>query len=99
MNNDLDQTWNDLPPPKHLRSARRRWAWLFLIVVLALSGGGVVYAWPEIATLVPALGRETPADQMAASDREALPEILASQQKMEEDLAALTKSVADQREH
>jgi hypothetical protein len=35
---------------------------------------------------------------MAASDREALPELLASEQKIEEDLAALTKSVADQQE-
>jgi uncharacterized coiled-coil protein SlyX len=95
---DLDETWNDFPPPKHLHSARRRWPWLLLIVVLALSGSGVVYAWPEIASLVPALGRETPADQLAASDREALPEILASEQKMEEDLASLTKSVADQQE-
>jgi hypothetical protein len=97
MNNDFDQTLNDQLPPK-LRSTRRRWPWLLLIVVLALSGSGVVYGWPEIASLVPALGRETPADQTAASDKEALPELLASQQKMEEDLAALTKAVADQQE-
>jgi uncharacterized coiled-coil protein SlyX len=44
------------------------------------------------------VGRETPAEQVAASDKDALPELLASQQKIEEDLAALTKSVADQQE-
>jgi hypothetical protein len=92
MNSDLDQTWNDQPPPTHVRPARRRWPWLLLVVVLALSGSGVVYAWPEIASLVPAVGRETPADQGA------LPELLASQQKIEEDLVALTKSVADQQD-
>jgi hypothetical protein len=67
-----------------------------LAAVLALSGSGVVYAWPEIASLVAAVGRETPAEQVTASDREALPELLASQQKIEEDLAAMTESVADQ---
>jgi uncharacterized coiled-coil protein SlyX len=98
MNDDLDQTWNDQSPAKHLRSARRRWPWILLIVVLALSGGGGVYAWPEIASLVPSLGHETPAEQINASDKEAMPELLASQQKIEEELAALTQSVADQQE-
>jgi uncharacterized coiled-coil protein SlyX len=37
-------------------------------------------------------------EQVAARDRDALPELLASQQKIEEDLAALTKSVAEQQE-
>jgi uncharacterized coiled-coil protein SlyX len=98
MNSDLDQTWNDQPPPTHVRPARRRWQWLLLVVVLALLGSGVVYAWPEIASLVPAVGRDTSADQMAASDKGALPALLASQQKIEEDLVALTKSVADQQD-
>lgn len=66
--------------------------------MLGLSGGGIFYACPEIASLVPSVGRETPAEQVAASDKDALPELLASQQKIEEDLAALTKSVADQQD-
>jgi uncharacterized coiled-coil protein SlyX len=98
MNNDLDHTWNDNPPPSHLRSPRRRWPWLLLVVVLALSGTGIFYAWPEIASLIPSVGRETPAEQLAASDKEALPELLASQQKIEDDIAALTKSISDQQE-
>jgi uncharacterized coiled-coil protein SlyX len=98
MNDNLDHTWNDHPPPSHLRSRRRRWPWLLFVIVLGLSGGGTLYAWPEITSLVPSVGRETPAEQVAASDKDALPELLASQQKIEEDLAALTKSVADQRE-
>lgn len=98
MNNDLEHRWNDNPPPSHLRSPRRRWPWLLLVVVLALSGTGIFYAWPEIASLIPSLGRETPDEQLAASDKEALPELLASQQKIEDDIAALTKSVADQQE-
>jgi uncharacterized coiled-coil protein SlyX len=98
MNNDLEHTWNDNPPPSHLRSPRRRWPWLLLVVVLALSGTGIFSAWPEIASLIPSVGRETPAEQLAASDKEALPELLASQQKIEDDIAALTKSIADQQE-
>jgi hypothetical protein len=98
MNDNLDHTWNDHPPPSQLRSRRRRWPWLLLVIVLGLSGGGIFHAWPEIASLVPAVGRETPAEQVAASDKDALPELLASQQKIEEDIAALTKSVADQQE-
>ena len=98
MNNDLDQAVVGHPPPPYLRSSRRRWPWLLLVALLAVSGGGIAYAWPEIAPLIPSVGRETPAEQVAASDRDALPELLASQQKIEEDLAALTKSVADQQE-
>jgi hypothetical protein len=95
MNDNLDQTWEDQRPPVHLHSTRRRWQWFLLVVALVLSGSGVVYAWPEIASLVPAVGRETPTDQMAASDKDVLPELLATQQKMEEDFAALTKSAVD----
>src|SRR6201996_5410987 len=98
MNDNLDHTWNDDPPPSPLRSRRRRWPWLLFVIVLGLSGAGIFYGWPEIVSLVPAVGRETPAEQVAASDKDALPELLASQQKIEEDLAALTKSVADQQE-
>jgi uncharacterized coiled-coil protein SlyX len=100
MNSDLDQTWNDQPPSAHLHPARRRgpWVWFFLAVVLALLGSGFVYAWPEIASLIPAVGREMPAEQVTASDKGALPELLASQQKIEEDLAALNKSITDQQD-
>jgi hypothetical protein len=68
------------------------------MVMLALSGSGIFYAWPEITSLVPSVGRETPAEQVAASDRDVLPELLASQQKVEEHLTVLTKSVSDQQE-
>jgi hypothetical protein len=98
MNDNLDQTWQDQPSPAHLHATRRRWPWFVAIVVLVLSGSGAVYAWPEIASLVPALGHETPADQTSANDRDALPELLATEQKMEEDLTALTKSFAEQQE-
>jgi uncharacterized coiled-coil protein SlyX len=98
MNDNLDQAVVGHPPPPYLRSSRRRWPWLLLVALLAVSGGGIAYAWPEIAPLIPSVGRETPAEQFAASDKDALPELLASQQKIEEDLATLTKSVADQQE-
>jgi uncharacterized coiled-coil protein SlyX len=98
MNNNLDQTWDEQSPSKHLRPARRRWRWLLLVVVVALSGSGVVYAWPEIASLVPLLGHQTPPEQMTVGDKEAVPELLAGQQKIEEDLATLSKSVVDQQE-
>ena len=99
MSNDSDQAWQGhsplVPPPV----ARRRWPWLLLVFVIhALAGAGGVYAWPEIATLVPALGQQASGGAMTAGDKETLPDLLATQQKSEEDLAALGRTVADQQE-
>lgn len=95
MDNDSDQAWHGHAPKSPLPSGRRRWPWLLLIVVLALVGAGGVYAWPEVAALVPAISHESSGGAMTPGDKEALPTLLAAQQKLEEDLAALDRSVAD----
>lgn len=99
MSNDSDQAWQGHAPSTPLATRRRRWPWvLLLLVVLGLAGAGGVYAWPEIAMVVPSLGRETASKEMAAGDKEALPDLLASHQKVEADLATLGRAVADQQE-
>ncbi|MHC1944071.1 hypothetical protein IF803_06760 [Bradyrhizobium sp. UFLA06-06] len=95
MDNDSDQAWHGHAPKSPLPAGRRRWPWFLLIVVLALVGAGGVYAWPEVAALVPAISHESSGEAMTTSDKEALPTLLAAQQKLEEDLAALDRSVAD----
>jgi hypothetical protein len=77
---------------------RRRWPWFLLFVILALACAAGVYAWPEIATLVPSLDHGASGGGMTANDKDALPDLLATQLKSEEDLAALGRAVADQQE-
>ncbi|MGY3488734.1 putative coiled-coil protein SlyX [Bradyrhizobium sp. USDA 4011] len=98
MTNDSDQAWQHHAPSSPIPAVRRRWPWFLLIVVLACAGAGGVYAWPQIAPLVPSLGNEAAGDKVAAGDKEALPDLLATQQKLEDDIGALSKSVADQQE-
>ncbi|MCP1907981.1 hypothetical protein E3H11_17055 [Bradyrhizobium brasilense] len=94
MDNDSDQAWHGHAPNSPLPAGRRRWLWFLLIVVVALVGAGSVYAWPEVAALVAAISHES-SGGATTSDKEALPTLLAAQQKLEEDLAALDRSVAD----
>jgi uncharacterized coiled-coil protein SlyX len=77
---------------------RRRWPWLLLCVILGVTCAAGVYAWPQIATLVPSLGHQASGGGTPANDKDALPDLLATQQKSEEDLAALSRAVADQQE-
>jgi uncharacterized coiled-coil protein SlyX len=98
MSNDSDQAWQGHSSPSPLRVSRRRWPWLLLIVILSLACAAGVYAWPEIATLLPAPGREASGGGMTVGDKDTLPDLLATQQKSEEDLAALGRAVADQQE-
>jgi hypothetical protein len=98
MSNDSDQALQGHSPSNPLPVTRRRWPWLLLFVILALAGAGGVYAWPEIATLVPALGHDASGGGMTAGDKETVPDLLATQQKSEEDLATLGRAVADQQE-
>ncbi|UFX47527.1 hypothetical protein HAP47_0012995 [Bradyrhizobium sp. 41S5] len=98
MTNDSDQAWQHHAPSSPIPAARRRWPWFLLIVIIACAGAGGVYAWPQIAPLVPSLGNEAASDKVAAGDKETLPDLLATQQKLEDDISALSKSVADQQE-
>jgi uncharacterized coiled-coil protein SlyX len=98
MSNDSDPAWQGHSPLNPVPVTRRRWPWLLLFVILALAGAGGVYAWPEIATLVPTLGHEASGGGMTAGDKETVPDLLAAQQKSEEDRAALGRAVADQQE-
>jgi uncharacterized coiled-coil protein SlyX len=77
---------------------RRRWPWLLLCAILGFACAAGVYAWPEIATLVHSLGHQASRGGPPANDKDALPDLLATQQKSEEDLAALGRAVVDQQE-
>ncbi|MEN3347331.1 MAG: hypothetical protein V7632_966 [Bradyrhizobium sp.] len=98
MNSDSDQAWHSAAPSSSLTAPRRRWPWLLLIVILVLAGAGGVYAWPQIEPLVPALSQPFSGERVASADKEALPDLLATQQKVEDDLAALGQSVAQQQD-
>jgi uncharacterized coiled-coil protein SlyX len=98
MSNDSDLTLQGHSPLNALPGPRRRWPWLLLFVLLALACAGGVYAWPEIAALVPALGHEASGGAMTAGDQQTVPDLLAAQQKNEDDLAALGRTVANQQE-
>lgn len=98
MSSDSNQAWHGHGPSGPLTTRRRRWPWLFLIALLVLLGVGGVYAWPEIAPLIPALGNVVSGEKVAAGDKEALPDLLASQQKLEDDMATLSRSLTDQQE-
>jgi uncharacterized coiled-coil protein SlyX len=63
---------------------------------MACAGG--IFAWPEIAPWVLPVSHEASGKGTTAGDAEALPDILATQQKVTEDLAALGRTVADQQE-
>jgi uncharacterized coiled-coil protein SlyX len=97
MSNDSDLTLHH-SPINPLPGTRRRWPWLLLFVLLALACAGGVYAWPEITTLLPVLGHEASGAGMTAGDQQTVPDLLAAQQKSEEDLAALGRTVANQQE-
>ena len=98
MTNDSDQAWHHHAPTSPIPAARRRWPWFLLVVGLACAGAGGVYAWPQIAPLVPSLGNTAASDKTAAGDKETLPDLLATQQKLEDDIGALSKSMADQQD-
>ncbi|MCA6121550.1 hypothetical protein J6500_06465 [Bradyrhizobium sp. WSM 1704] len=100
MNSDSDQAWHGHAPSSPITANRRRWPWVILIAILVLAGAGAggVYAWPQIAPLVPSFSNALSGEKVAAADKEALPDLLASQQKVEDELAALGRSVADQQE-
>lgn len=97
MNSDSDQAWHDHAPSSPIATKRRRWPWLLLIVVLVVvAGAGGVYAWPQIEPLLPPLRSAFSGEKVAAADQDAMPELLAAQQKVTDDLAALGQSVAEQ---
>jgi uncharacterized coiled-coil protein SlyX len=97
---DESQPQQHIEVPSHLlRQRRRRWPLVLLfLVVLALVGVGGVYMWANIGTFVQSFAREAPDNRDDAGDKAALPDLLAIQQKISDDLETLSKAVADQQE-
>jgi uncharacterized coiled-coil protein SlyX len=98
MSSDRNPTLQGFSPINPPRATRRRWPLFLLCVILGVACAAGVYAWPEIAKLGPSLGHGAPGGAMTANDKEVLPDLLATQQKSEEDLAALRQTVAEQQE-
>jgi uncharacterized coiled-coil protein SlyX len=96
---DESQPQQHIEEPANLpRQRRRRWPLVLLFLVLALVGVGGVYAWANIGTLVQSFASEVPGGTGDTGDRAALPDLLATQQKTNEDLETLSKAVAEQQE-
>src|ERR1700722_1638320 len=85
MSNDSDQAWQGHALLDPQPATRRRWPWFLLCAILGLACAGGVYAWPHIAALVPSLGHEASGGGMTANDKDALPDLLATQQKKKQE--------------
>src|SRR6185369_8244838 len=86
-------------PPSFVPAPRRRWPLaLFMAVLVALAGAGGAYAWLNPGLFAHFVDREAPEADIASGDKALLTDLLASQQKTTDDLAAVSQAVADQQE-
>src|ERR1700749_3736551 len=84
--------------PNPLQPKRRRWPLvLLLLFVSGIAAAGGAYAWANIGTIVQSFAREG-AESTDSSDKSAMSDLLAAQQKTSEDIETLNKTVIDQQE-
>jgi len=100
MSNESSLDWPGIEPPPLLPNPRRRWPLiLFVVFVLALASAGACYAWLNGGLFIQTTGHEAATEADAgSSDRAVITDLLASQQKTSEDLAAIDRTIADQQE-
>ena len=99
MNSESPPNWPVVEPPPYLPAPRRRWPLALVVaVVFALAGAGACYVWLNPGLLVPSAGREAADGDTSANDKAVMTDLLATQQKTADDLAAIERAVADQQE-
>jgi uncharacterized coiled-coil protein SlyX len=90
--------WHSEDPSLPLPAQRSRWPFvLAFIVILALAGGGA-YAWMNVDQLIDYAQGKTPESRTATGDDAVMTDLLAAQQKTNDDLAALERKIADQQQ-
>lgn len=97
MTNELDEKWHGEDRPVALRR-RRRAPWIVaLLVGLAMAGAGGAFLWMNMDKLVQLASRDASDSADASSgDKAMLTDLLATQQKTDEDLDTLKAAVEDQ---
>jgi len=99
MNSESPPSWPVVEPPPFLPAPRRRWPLALVIgVVLALAGAGACYVWLNPGLIIQSTGREAADAEPGANDKAVMTDLLATQQKTADDLAAIERTVADQQE-
>jgi len=99
MSTESSLNWPGAEPPPLLPNPRRRWPLiLFVVFVLALAGAGACYVWLNGGLSIPNAGGEATEADAGSSDKAVITDLLASQQKTTEDLAAIDRTIADQQE-
>jgi len=99
MNSESPPAWPVVEPPPFLPAPRRRWPLALVTgVVLALAGAGACYVWLNPGLLVQTAGREAGDAEPSANDKAVMTDLLATQQKSADDMAAIERTVADQQE-
>jgi uncharacterized coiled-coil protein SlyX len=98
MSIEANEEWHDDAPPA-LARAPRRWPVILAVVIgLSLAGAGGFYAWMNLDRFMQSSAPDSAEDAAAPGDKAMLTDLLATQQKTEEDLASVTQALADQRE-
>ncbi len=99
MSTESSLNWPVVEPPPLLPNPRRRWPLILLIiVVLALAGAGASYAWLNPGLFMSSAGRDGTDADAGSGDKGVITDLLASQQKTSDDLAAIDRAIADQQE-
>lgn len=85
--------------PLSLPARRSRWPYVLLfIVILALAGGAGAYAWMNLDQLMDFVQGKPAEAKSATGDDAMMTDLLAAQQKTNEDLATLERRIAEQQQ-
>lgn len=94
-----ESQWHSEDPSLSLPAQRSRWPFVLLfIVILALAGGGGAYAWMNLDHLMDFAQGKTSEARTATGDEAVMTDLLAAQQKTNEDIAALEHRIAEQQQ-
>lgn len=99
MNSESPLSWPVVEPPPFLPAPRRRWPLALVVaVVFALAGAGACYVWLNPGLFIQSAGREAADADASANDKAVMTDLLATQQKTADDVAAIDRAIADQQE-